>query len=60
MSTETIKTKEVTLLSDDELETVAGGTHHCGDYYRKEYKKDYDYPKYYDKCYDYGKNYCKY
>lgn len=56
MSTETIKNKEVTLLSDDELETVAGGTHHYG----KKYDKCYDYGKKYDKCYDYGKKYyCK-
>lgn len=60
MSTETIKTNEVTLLSDDELETVAGGTHKWGDYYSKKYDKCYDYGKKYDKCYDYGKKYyCK-
>lgn len=52
MSTETIKTKEVTLLSDDELETVAGGCchkrPHCPPYHKPVYKPCYKYP--YPKC----------
>jgi hypothetical protein len=49
MSTEANTTNKVTLLSDDQLENVAGGCHKYyykkDDYYKKWEKKEYYYNK---------------